>query len=38
LRREVGFLPDVAANLVDLARDSAAHGVLRWVDEARSGL
>jgi hypothetical protein len=61
LRREVGFRPGVAANLVglaylaaeagerdtarehlaeaeSLARDSGAHGVLRWVDEARSRL
>jgi tetratricopeptide (TPR) repeat protein len=61
LRREIGFLPGVAANLVglaylaaeagerdaalahlaeaeSLARDGAAHGVLRWVDEARSRL
>jgi len=59
LRREVGFLPGVAANLIGLAylaaeqerRDEAlalldeatataesagAHGVLRWVEEARA--
>lgn len=61
LRREIGFLPGVAANLIGLAhlageagqRDEAlvllaeadsiaeasgAHGVLRWVEQARAQL
>jgi tetratricopeptide (TPR) repeat protein len=61
LRREVGFLPGVAAGLLalaeladeigekdearvlldeaaEVAESSGARGILRWIDEARSGL